>query len=129
MKYFLLFFVFIFCGLVLFFFYFRKGDTVLTKRTYYVIQNIFFIFKKSLIQETKHLSTDANSSSNNTFFWKTEKIIPNAKPQKRLKICQNQRYALQKRTHGQTDGQIKNSKANPDMQFVTDARIYFFFFG
>ena len=28
------------------------------------------------------------------FFWKTERIIQNAKTQKRLEICQNLRYAL-----------------------------------
>ena len=60
--------------------------------------------KKSRIRETKHLSTDADSSTNaiggwtkNTpkpFFFLREKIIPNAKTQKRLEICQNQQYAL-----------------------------------
>ena len=96
--------------------------------------------KKSRIRETKHISTDANSSTDtiigwtkNTprpdffekrkksfktqklknikkyakisdtpfdqrslnFFEKRKKIIKNTKTQKRLDICQNQRYALQ----------------------------------
>ena len=53
--------------------------------------------KKSRIRETKHLSTDADSSTDaiggwtkNTpkpeFFLKTGKIIQNAKTQKRLKL-------------------------------------------
>ena len=57
-------------------------------------------FKKSRIQETKHLSADADSSTDaiegltkNTpkpnFFEKRKKIIQNAKTQKRLEICQN----------------------------------------
>ena len=56
--------------------------------------------KKSLIRETKHLSTDAYSSIDTTvgwtkntqkadFFEKQENIIKNAKTQKRLEICQN----------------------------------------
>ena len=55
---------------------------------------------KSRIQETKHLSTDADSSTEaigrwtkNTskpdFFEKRKKIIQNAKAQKHLEICQN----------------------------------------
>ena len=51
------------------------------------------------MRETKHLSTDADSSTNaiggwtkNTpktiFFLKNEKIIQNAKSQKHLEICQ-----------------------------------------
>ena len=55
--------------------------------------------KKSRIRETKHLSTDADSSTDTTggwiknpkktfFFEKTEKIIQNSKTQKRLEICQ-----------------------------------------
>ena len=54
---------------------------------------------KSRIREKKHLSTDADSSTNTTVGWnkntqkpiflKTEKIIQNAKTQKRLEICQN----------------------------------------
>ena len=80
--------------------------------------NIFFFFsaqvistaqirlykKKSRIRATKHLSTDADNSTDaiggwtkNTpklDFFKTEKIIQNTKTQKRLEICQNQRYAL-----------------------------------
>ena len=62
--------------------------------------------KKSRIQETKHLSTNADSSTDaigrwtkNTpkpdFFEKRKKIIQNEKTQKRLEICQNYRYALQ----------------------------------
>ena len=54
--------------------------------------------KKSRIRETKHLSTDADSSTDamggwtkNTqkpdFFEKTEKIIQKAKTQKCLEIC------------------------------------------
>ena len=57
-------------------------------------------FKKSRIRETKHLSTDADSSTDTTvgwtkntqkpiFFEKQKKLIPNAKTQKRLEICQN----------------------------------------
>ena len=53
--------------------------------------------KKSRIRETLNLSTDADSSTDaiggwtkNTpkpnFFWKTEKIIQNAKTQKRLEL-------------------------------------------
>ena len=60
----------------------------------------FFGQKKSCILETKHLSTDADSSTNTTvgwtkntqkpiFFEKTEKIIQNLKTQKLLEICQN----------------------------------------
>ena len=56
--------------------------------------------QKSRIQETKHLSTDADSSTDaiggltkNTpkpdFFEKRKKIIQNAKTQKHLEICQN----------------------------------------
>ena len=48
------------------------------------------IFLKSRIQETKHLSTDADSSTNTPkpeFFEKREKIIQNAKTQKREEIC------------------------------------------
>ena len=55
--------------------------------------------KKFRIRETKHLLTDADSSTDTTvgwtkntqtqFFWKTEKNIQNAKTQKRLEICQN----------------------------------------
>ena len=44
--------------------------------------------KKSRIRETKHLSTDVDSSNDTTkphFFWKTELIMQNAKPQKCLK--------------------------------------------
>ena len=57
-----------------------------------------FSIEKSRIQETKHFSTNADSNTNNTVdqeypktqnFWKTEKIIQNAKTQKRLEICQN----------------------------------------
>ena len=55
---------------------------------------------KSRIRDTKHLSTAADSSTDTTvgwtkntqkpnFFGKTEKIIQNAKTQKRLEICQN----------------------------------------
>ena len=61
--------------------------------------------QKSRIRETKHLSTNADSSTDaiggrtkNTtkpnFFEKRKKIIQNARNQKRLEICQNQRYAL-----------------------------------
>ena len=60
----------------------------------------YFFYKKSRIQETKILSTDADISTdttvectNNTqkpdFFEKQKKIIQNAKTQKRLEICQN----------------------------------------
>ena len=56
--------------------------------------------EKSRIWETKHLSTDADRSTNTTigltkntqkpnFFLKTEKIIQNAKTQKCLEICKN----------------------------------------
>ena len=55
--------------------------------------------KKSRIRETKHLSTDADSSTDTTvgwtknsrkpkFFEKRKKIIQNAKTQKGLEICQ-----------------------------------------
>ena len=54
---------------------------------------------KSRIRETKHLSTDADSSTDTTVGWTkntqkpkfflNEKIIQNAKTQKRLEICQN----------------------------------------
>ena len=58
------------------------------------------IFLKSRIWETKHLSTDADSSYDTTvgwtkntpktqFCWKTEKIIQNAKTQKHLELCKN----------------------------------------
>ena len=90
--------------------YQKKYKKLLTK---YIINKIFCDKKsqnclvvdqtpleKSRIRETKHLSTDADSSSNaiggwtkNTpkpdFFWKKEKILQNAKTQKRLEICQN----------------------------------------
>ena len=56
------------------------------------------VVQKSRIRETKHLSTDADSSTDTTVGWtkntqkpnffKTEKIIQNAKTQKRLEICQ-----------------------------------------
>ena len=56
--------------------------------------------KKSRIRETKHLSTDADSSTDviggwtknipkPDFFEKRKKIIKNAKTQKHLEICQN----------------------------------------
>ena len=56
--------------------------------------------KKSRIRETKHLSTDADISTDTTVGWtkntqkpkflkKTEEIIQNAKTQKHLEICQN----------------------------------------
>ena len=56
--------------------------------------------EKSRIRETKHISTDADSSTDTTigwtkntqkkiFFEKTDKIIQNQKTQKRLEICQN----------------------------------------
>ena len=56
--------------------------------------------QKSRIRETKHLSTDANNSTDaiggwtkNTpkpdFFEKQKKNIQNTKTQKRLEICQN----------------------------------------
>ena len=56
--------------------------------------------KKFRIQETKNLSTDADSSTDTTvgwtkntqkpiFFFKRKKIIQNGKTQKRLEICQN----------------------------------------
>ena len=56
--------------------------------------------KKSRIRETKHLSTDADSSTDTTVGWtkntqkpnlfeKLKKIIHNAKTQKHLEICQN----------------------------------------
>ena len=61
-------------------------------------------FKKSRIRETSNLSSDADSSTDTTVRWtkntqkpkeiKTEKIIQNAKTQKRLEICQNMRYTL-----------------------------------
>ena len=55
--------------------------------------------QKSCIRETKHLSTDADSSTDTTVGWtkntqktqfclKTEKIIQNGKTQKSLEICQ-----------------------------------------
>ena len=56
-------------------------------------------FKKSCIRQKKHLSTDADSSTDTTVGWtkntpnpnflNNEKIIPNAKTQKNLEICQN----------------------------------------
>ena len=57
------------------------------------------LLKKSRIRETKHVSTDADSSTDTTvgwtkntqkpkFFEKRKKIIQNAKTQKRLEICQ-----------------------------------------
>ena len=61
-------------------------------------------FFKARIRETKHLSTDANSSTNTRVGWtkntpkrdflKNKKIIQNAKTQKHLEICQNKRYTL-----------------------------------
>ena len=56
--------------------------------------------KKSRIRETKHLSTDADSSTDTTVGWtkniqkpkifeKQKKIIQSAKTQKCLEICQN----------------------------------------
>ena len=56
--------------------------------------------QKSRIRETKHLLTDADSSTDTTvgwiknipkpnFFEKRKKIIKNAKTQKCLEICQN----------------------------------------
>ena len=55
-------------------------------------------FEKSRIRETKHLSIDADSSTNNTVGWtkntqkpdffENGKIIQNAKTPKRLEICQ-----------------------------------------
>ena len=55
--------------------------------------------KKFRIRETKHLSTDADSSTDTTVGWtkntqkpkflKNRKIIQNAKTQKCLEICQN----------------------------------------
>ena len=61
---------------------------------------ITFDQEKSHTQETKHISTDAKSSTDdiggwtkNTekpfFFLNGKKIIQNAKTQKRLKICHN----------------------------------------
>ena len=61
--------------------------------------------KKSHIQKTKNLLTDAVSSTDAIGGWtkstpkpdlfeKRKKIIQNAKTQKRLEICQNLRYAL-----------------------------------
>ena len=61
--------------------------------------------KKSRIRETKHFSTDVDSSTDaiggwteNTpkpdFFEKRKKIIQNPKTQQHLEICQNLRYAL-----------------------------------
>ena len=72
---------------------------------FYFFQNVLIITKKSRIPETKHLSTDADSSINTTvgqtkntqkpeFFEKREKSSKPQKTQKRLEICQNQRYAL-----------------------------------
>ena len=57
-------------------------------------------FNKYRIRETKHLLTDADSSTNTTVGWtkntqkpdifeKRKKIIQNPKTLKRLKICQN----------------------------------------
>ena len=59
-----------------------------------------FMLEKSHVRETKHLSTNADSSTDTTVGWtkntqkpefkkKTEKIIQNAKTQNRLEICQN----------------------------------------
>ena len=53
--------------------------------------------KKSRIQETKHLSTDADSSTDTTVGWTKNTQKPNffekwkksSKTQKRLEICQN----------------------------------------
>ena len=55
--------------------------------------------KKSRIRETKHLSTDADSSTDTTVGWtkntqnpkffKKQKKQKNAKTQKRLEVCQN----------------------------------------
>ena len=67
--------------------------------------NMWIYFLKSRIQETKHLSTDADSSTDTTVGWtkniqkpkfieKRKKIIQNGKTQKPLEICQNLRYAL-----------------------------------
>ena len=78
---------------------------LLTKLAQEVFCDVESAFEKSCIQETKHLSTNADSSTDtiigwtkNTqkpnFFEKTEKIIQNAKTQKHLETCQNQRYAL-----------------------------------
>ena len=63
------------------------------------------ISKKKIpsLQETKHLSTDADSSIDTTVGWtkntqepkcfeKWKKIIQNTKTEKRLEICQNLRY-------------------------------------
>ena len=67
-------------------------------------------YKKSRIRETKHLSTDADSSTDaiggwtqNTpkpdFLQKQTKIFQKAKTQKHLEICQNQRYAHRPEVH------------------------------
>ena len=64
-----------------------------------------FGHKKSRIRETKHLSTDADSSTDTTVGWtkntakpilfeKRKKSSKTQKSQKRLEICQNLRYTL-----------------------------------
>ena len=79
-----------------------KPDIVIIdeKNKKVVIYELTVPLKKSRIRETKHLSTNADISTDTTvgwtkqypktlFFWKTEKTIQNAKNQKRLEICQN----------------------------------------
>ena len=62
------------------------------------VTTVTYVKKKSRIRETKHLSTDVDSSTNTTvgwtkntqkteFFEKRKKIVQSAKTQKRLEIC------------------------------------------
>ena len=78
-----------------------KNQTNVTKLnwdTEYCDQDKKIHIKKSQLRETKHLSTDADSSTDTTVGWtkntpKTE-FIENGKTQKRIEICKNLRYAL-----------------------------------
>ena len=99
--------MFYFFALIFFFKFKLKVNNVkiISKIRQKIIVNFCCVWKKSRIRETKHLSTDADSSTDTTvgwtkntqkpkFFLKTDKIMQNAKTQKPLEICQYQQYTL-----------------------------------